>query len=464
MGLKRSLRFLGVTVVMATLLSFIALAPVAADTAGATLKGNKTTTTQRVALSDGTNEGDTVDFIGNGFGPGEVVSLYLTFPDGRVFPVVNLNGVSVPPQCCAQADEVLADGTGSFTFRLRFGPAGNPNQTYPSTTGSLTDGVQYTSSIFLLPTEFANAVPPYGKYTVTALGRVSLQKASFGFSITSSTADDFARTSTGTLIVWTTIGHLNAARQVDTQFAANCPTTVANGCGANGSISENPNVDISCNGFIPGEPVTFWDTYPDGSVVSLSTITADDGGTGLIQLDLLTGKFPTGLHTFSCRGNTSNYVNTGAFLLLPGGISSQSALGTLTISYVGANQAVANPAFPQLPSFFASDYLLVTARNFRPNETVTFWQTFPDQSSHFLATIKSNEAGVAVLVIQLFPGPVSYANGRAVLGDAAIYQIAYPAGVDGRIPVGRHYFTAGGDVSGRRASAPFDLLPSQVDP
>ena len=70
MGLKRSLRFLGVTVVMATLLSFIALAPVAADTTGATLKGNKTTTTQRVALSDGTNEGDTVDFIGNGFGPG----------------------------------------------------------------------------------------------------------------------------------------------------------------------------------------------------------------------------------------------------------------------------------------------------------------------------------------------------------------------------------------------------------
>ena len=240
---------------------------------------------------------------------------------------------------------------------------------------------------------------------------------------------------------------------------------IANGCGANGSIAENPNVDISCNGLIPGEPRRFWDTYPDGSVVRLSTITADDGGTGLIQLDLLTGKFPTGLHTFSCRGNTSNYVNTGAFLLLPGGIGApvrpRHADHLLRRRQPGGRQsrlpAAAHPSSPATTS-------LVTARNFRPNETVTFWQTFPDQSAHFLATIKSDEAGVAVLVIQLFPGPISYANGKAVLGDAAIYQIAYPAGVDGRIPVGRHYFTAGGDNSGRRASAPFDLLPCQVDP
>ncbi|MGI8856103.1 MAG: hypothetical protein ACR2JW_10145 [Thermomicrobiales bacterium] len=457
MGLKRSVRFLGVTVVMATLLSFIALAPVAADTTGATLKGNKTTTTQRVTLSDGTNSGDTVDFIGNGFGPGEVVSIYITFPDGRVFPVSTVSNVA--PLCCTQTDEVLADGTGSFTFRLRFGPI-VAGQSYPSTTGSATDGVSYISTIFTVPAEFAASVPPYGSYTVTAIGRVSLQTATFSFSITKSATDDFARSSTGTLIVYTTVGHKNAAKQVDPQVAAFCPTDVSNGCGFNGSISDNPNVDIACNGLIPGEAVTFWDTYPDGSVVSLSTITADDGGSAIMQLDLLTGKYPTGLHTFSCRGNTSNYVDTGAFLLLPGGISSQTALGNLTISYVGANQAVANPAFPQLPSFFASDFLLVTARNFRPNETVTFWQTFPDQSAHFLATVKSNAAGVAVLVIQLFPGPISSIESQAVLGDAALYQIAYPAGVDGRIPVGHHFFSARGDSSGRTASAPFDLLHS----
>jgi len=116
-GLKRSLRFLGVTVVMATLLAFVAIAPVAADTPGATLKPDTTSIKQRVILSDGTNSGGTVQFVGNGFGPGEIVSIYITFPDGRVFPVVNLNGVANPPNCCPQTDEVLADGTGSFFFR-----------------------------------------------------------------------------------------------------------------------------------------------------------------------------------------------------------------------------------------------------------------------------------------------------------------------------------------------------------
>jgi hypothetical protein len=450
-GLKRTLRFLGITLAMTALLAFIAVAPVAADTAGATLKADKTTTTQRVILSDGTNSGDTVQFVGNGFGPGEVVSIYITFPDGRVFAPVNQNQIANPPACCAQNDEVLADGTGSFFFRLRFGPYYSSNKTFPSTTGSATDGTQFTDNIFILPPEFANSVPPYGKYTVTTLGRVSLQKATASFTITASTPDDFSRSTTGTLAVFTTVGHKTSAKQVDPQLAPS-------------GVADNPNVDIACNGLIPGEFVNFWDTYPDGTVISLSTVVADDGGTALIQLDLLTGKFPTGLHTFSCRGAQSNYVLTGSFLLLPGGISSQSSIGTLTVSYVGASQAVANATFPQLPSFFASDYLLLTARNFRPNETVTFWQTFPDQTAHFLATVKANEAGVAVVVIQLFPGPINYQVGKAILGDAALYQIAYPAGVDGRIPTGRQYFSARGDTTQRTASAPFDLLPSGVDP
>ncbi len=451
MGLKRSLRFLGITLAMTALLAFIAVAPVAADTTGATLKADKATTTQRVLLSDGTASGDTVQFVGNGFGPGEIVSIYITFPDGRVFAPTNQNQIANPPACCPQNDEVLADGTGSFFFRLRFGPFNSGNKTFPSTTGSLTDGVQFTDSLFVLPGEFANSVPPYGKYTVTTLGRVSLQKASTSFSITASTPDDFSRSTTGTLAVFTTIGHRTSSKQVDPQLAPS-------------GVSDNPNVDIACNGLIPGEYVAFWDTYPDGTVVSLSTLVADDGGSAVLQLELLTGKFPTGLHTFSCRGQQSNYVLTGSFLLLPGGISSQSSIGTLTVSYVGASQAVANATFPQLPSFFASDYLLLTARNFRPNETVTFWQTFPDQTAHFLATVKTNQAGVAVVVIQLFPGPINFQRSNAVLGDSSLYLVAFPAGVDGRIPTGRQYFSARGDTTQRTASSPFDLLPSQVDP
>ncbi|MCA1668516.1 MAG: hypothetical protein LC793_14210, partial [Thermomicrobia bacterium] len=249
---------------------------------------------------------------------------------------------------------------------------------------------------------------------------------------------------------FTTIGHKTSAKQVD-------PVRTAEG-------QDNPNVDVACNGLIPNESVSFWDTYPDGSVVQLSTISADSGGSAVIQVELLTGKFPTGLHTFSCRGNFSNYVTSGSFLVLPGGLSSQTSIGNLVCSYAGAPQAVANPALPQLPSFFASDFLVCTARNFRPNETVTFWQTFPDQTAHFLATIKADASGVSVVVIQLFPGPLAYENGKALVGDAVLFQVAFPAGVDGRIPVGRHAISARGDTSGFVASTTFDLTHSQVDP
>ncbi|MDQ2785857.1 MAG: hypothetical protein M3Y58_12730 [Chloroflexota bacterium] len=439
---------LSIAILVAALLS-ISTTAVTADTAGATLHASGETVSinkrdETKFIPSNIENGGSEDFVGTGFGPGEVVSLFLTFPDGRVFPVMDNEGTD----CCPQTDETLADTTGGIHFEILF----DQFQNYPTTTGSATDGTQFTNNIFTLPAEFATGAIPYGSYTVTAIGRVSLQKATSTIKIIPPSGPDFvdgSTTSTGTLAVYTTIGHRTSSKQVDPGLS---PTGVV----------DNPNVDIACNGMIPGEFVTFWDTYPDGSVVSLSTLTADDGGGAVLQLDLLTGKFPTGLHTFSCRGNQSNYVMTGSFLVLPGGISSQSSIGTLTASFVGAPQAVANATFPQLPSFFASDYLLLTARDFRPNETVTFWQTFPDQTAHFLATVKANEAGAAVVVIQLFPGPINYQAGKAILGDAALYQIAYPAGVDGRIPVGRQYFSARGDSTQRTASYPFDLIASQA--
>ncbi|MDQ6602610.1 MAG: hypothetical protein M3Z19_07775, partial [Chloroflexota bacterium] len=372
----RFLWYLGMAMLIAALLTV----PTAAATTGATLRASDTTITVNTDSSQTTRTeigaNGSEQFVGAGFGPGELVSVYITFPDGRVFPIINSQGNG----CCPQSDQTLADGTGGVFFEVDFG------QAYPSTTGSRTDNVQFTSTIFLLPEAFATGVPGYGRYTVTAVGRVSLQKATASFTIVPPGPPgrlDGDITTTGTLAVFTTIGHKTSAKQVDPQLAPS-------------GVSDNPNVDIACNGLIPGELVAFWDTYPDGTAVGLSTLVADDGGAAILQLDLLTGKFPTGLHTFTCRGEAqSNYYLTGSFLLLPGNISAQSSIGTLTVSYVGASQAVANATFPQLPSFFSSDYLLLTARNFRPNETVTFWQTFPDQTAHFLATVKATQAGVA---------------------------------------------------------------------
>src|SRR4051794_8086955 len=90
-------------VTITSLLLGLALAtPLAADTRGATLHVVYSPLTQQVRLTTASTSGGAANVIGNGFGPGEVVSIYVTFPDGRVFPVVNLNGTASPPPCCPQ--------------------------------------------------------------------------------------------------------------------------------------------------------------------------------------------------------------------------------------------------------------------------------------------------------------------------------------------------------------------------
>lgn len=443
-GLKRSMRFLGVIVVMATLATFLTVAPVAAAPA---LVTDVNVVTQRIIRPDGGQSGGSVYLSGRDFAAGELVSIYATLPDGRVFPLYNLVSAFNPPACCPQSDEVLADGTGGWTAFIRFGPL-NATQALPTTLGTLTDGVRYTDTIFTLPGEFAAAVPPIGVYTLSAQGHTSLAKATTTITVNPGPAgNNFgATTTTGTLTILTTIGRQSSAKQTDPD-----------------RTDVNPNVDIAANGYIPGEPVSFWATLPDGSVVPFSTIAADDGGTAFIQVELLTGKFPTGQIQFTARGNTSNYVTIGSFLLLPGGILDSRSPGiTLTASFLGAPQTVpGNSVTPTLPGFFSSDFLLLTARGYRANETVTFFQTFPDQTVHFIATIRANEAGATVAVLPLFPGPLNSMKTGA-LGDAVRYIVPYPSGISGNLPVGRHFFTSRGDSSGRTAITSFDILPSQT--
>lgn len=498
MGLKRSMRFLGIAVVLATLMALLTVAPVVAQTGtntgtgtattgtattgtsvagttsnpgaapsaptqrdvtavpganissgGASLTGDVTTTVQRIVRPDGTQTGGRVVVIGKNFAAGELVSLYITLPDGRVFPLFNVNSQLNPPACCPQSDETLADGTGGFNATLQFGPvtlsSSDVRGGLPSNLGSLTDGVRYTDTIFLLPGELAASVPPTGVYTVSAQGRVSLAKASFQVTVNPGPATNqfSSTTSTATLTVLTTIGRQSSAKQTDPD-----------------RTDVNPNVDIAGNGFIPGEPVSFWVTLPDGSVVPLSTVSADDGGTAFIQLEVLTGKFPTGTLQFSARGNTSNYLTIGSFLLLPGGLSQSAGGATLTASYLGAPQSLSAGSIPGLAGFYASDFLLLTARGFRPTETVTFFQTFPDQSVHFIATVRTDTAGAAVVVLPTFPGPLNAAR-NGFLGDAVKYLVPFPGGL-GAFPIGRQYFSARGDSSGRIATTPFDILPAQA--
>lgn len=338
-----------VSCVLLVIASFMAAAAATSEPPEPSLTASPNVIKQRVTLSDGTRTGGEATFAGAGFAAGAIVSLFVTYPDGTVIPAVNLNSIGKTLPCCLHSDQTVADGTGSFSFTLRFGTDTDiPHDDATPGSFASTRG-RAVGQVFLIRNMDTNAVPPNGVYAVTATGsRPSASvtptpipatpdperetgntstadttvTATATITIQGSTRDDFSRTTTASLLVFTTIGHQTSGKHfdVDSAYPSDFDKHDYH------VVAQNPNVDVACNGLIPGEGVTYWDTYPDGSVYWLTTIVADDGGSAFIQVELLTGGFPTGLHTFSCRGNTSNYVLSGSFLVLPGDapFSSQS--------------------------------------------------------------------------------------------------------------------------------------------
>jgi hypothetical protein len=320
---------------------FVRAAP-SEEPVAATLTPDAATITQRISLSDGTRTGGEVSFVGTGFTPGAIVSIFVAFPDGTVVTVADLATINAnpPPPCCPQGDQTVADGTGSVTFTVRFGDDRDVPPLAPATPPSSIPRTPPSSHIFLVRNTDPAAVLPYGTYAVTASGRRDFgtptatlkpvgmdpdsdvgnpvpadttRGATALVTIVASTPDDFSRSTTGRLTVYTTIGHQTSARQFVQDM-----TSAGFYRGDVHDVVQNPNVDVACTDLVPGEAVTFWDTYPDGTVFAVQTVAADDGGAAIIQVPLLVaGGYPDGLHTFTCRGFRSNYTMSGTFLVLP---------------------------------------------------------------------------------------------------------------------------------------------------
>ncbi len=62
-----------------------------------TLTPDAATITQRVTLSDGTRTGGEVSFVGTGFTPGAIVSIFVALPDGTIVPVADLATINANP-------------------------------------------------------------------------------------------------------------------------------------------------------------------------------------------------------------------------------------------------------------------------------------------------------------------------------------------------------------------------------
>jgi hypothetical protein len=143
-------------------------------------------------------------------------------------------------------------------------------------------------------------------------------------------------------------------------------------------------VDFMADGFAANETVSLWLTQPDGSVVGLGEMQADENGTFGGSL-FLPGQLPVGRHYFTAYGNRSRNTAITPFVLQYGN----------GLNVPGATLAVEIGRAPQ------RSFIELTGEGFTPNESVSFWLTQPDGSVVALGDVDADGDGNLSAVLYL---------------------------------------------------------------
>ncbi len=173
------------------------------------------------------------------------------------------------------------------------------------------------------------------------------------------------------------------------------------------------------SGYKISEPVSLWVTRPDGSVEDLGIV--GSGERGSFEYSYLPGpEDPEGVYHITGYGRSSEVTGIGSFKVNRGDYLGETEAATLEIEPAQVSQL---------------DNIVVTGTGFEPGEVIGLWLTLPDGS-----------------VVSLYSGVTMNGSFRE--------NIYLPAVIpEGGLPVGTHDFTAYGNSSGKRAVAPFVLLP-----
>jgi hypothetical protein len=292
-------------------------------------------------------QNDTVTLIGNGFSPGETVSVWITYPNFSVFGVA----------------EIVTNGDGAFNFPY-------------------------------LPDFLGATFTPTGRYTYTAFGQssgrevyavidVAIDQAPGTTSGVSLTVEP-GRDSQGSYFVFrgsgyrggeevaawlrypdntvTDLGRLSAGPTGQIEYllyAGGAPvgryafTARGLASGANGiaefdlrvddltaetgraSLSVSPTPDTQRSyaiftgaGFRPGEIVTVWVTLPDFSTLWIGDVQANSDGAFTATL-YLSEQEPVGKRTYTAYGNSSGLQGVADYVLQPGGGPGSSPVADL---------------------------------------------------------------------------------------------------------------------------------------
>lgn len=184
---------------------------------------------------------------------------------------------------------------------------------------------------------------------------------------------------------------------------------------------QNSIVTLSGSGFLPGETVSIWITYPDYTVYGVTTVTIDEQGRFKHPYvpDFLGATFtPTGRYTYTAHGWQSKRE---AYASLAVEIAPASDATTGVQLTVDCTTQAQGATF----TFSGSGY--------QAGEQVALWLRYPNNAVADLGTQTANRHGRIGLAIA--------SNG---------------------IPVGRYALTARGLQSGGNGIADFEVLPGDT--
>jgi hypothetical protein len=282
-------------------------------------------------------QNDTVTLVGSGFLPFETVSVWITYPDFRVYGVA----------------EVATDATGAFSFPYLpdfLGATFTPTGRYTYTAYGWLSGREVYADINVA---IGQAPGVSTGVSLTAAPGVDAQGSYFAFSGSGYAANeevavwlrypdnsvsDLGRTwaaSDGTLYyilyvsgapvgnyALTARGLFSSANGIAEFTVQVSDLTVATGV-AQLTVGPSPDTQrslatFSGSGFQPGEVVTVWVTLPDYSTLWIGDISADGAGVFTAVL-YLSEQEPVGFRTYTAYGNTSGRRATADYTLEPGG-------------------------------------------------------------------------------------------------------------------------------------------------
>jgi hypothetical protein len=302
---------------------------------------------QLTATPASPRQNDTVTLVGSGFTPDETVSVWITYPDFRVFGVA----------------EVAANGDGSFNYPYLpdfLGSTFTPTGRYTYTAYGQTSGREVYATIDVAVDQ---APGPSAGVTLTAEPRRDGQGTAFVFRgsgyygreavalwlrYPDNTVQDLGRVEAGPagMIEYTLdVGGVPVGRYALTARGVDS--------GGNGIAEFDVLVDdltaetgrstlvvsparddqrsyavFTGSGFQPREIVTVWATLPNFATEWVGDVQADEDGAFTATL-YISEREPVGARTFTAYGNLSGLQGVATYTLQPGGGPGTSPIADL---------------------------------------------------------------------------------------------------------------------------------------